>query len=221
MIKAGDKVVCVEADEQFDDFAGEVNKVYTVKRAIGTTSLDLEKTEEKRRHTGVSASRFKLYKKEKAMPKFKVGDRVKLVKNEYGSSNTLGFVGYITEVSYNSSKQCYVYRVAATPEDISLNSNWSYDSDLEAYPEIVYEDEWRLNTGAVEIPDDADKAWNSDKTSIVAFRYVKKPKVEKHTRFVKRQFNEFFLENSSKYAKAKLTFTTTDGELTDIQWEKL
>lgn len=158
------------------------------------------------------------------MAKFKVGDRVKLVNNFYHSINKVGFIGYVVQVDRDTHRKCPIYRVAAEPRDISLDGNWSVETDLVACSEIVYEDEWHLNTGAVIIPDDADKAWNSDKTSVVAFRYVKKPKVIVKEQFLSRTsdgigFNLFHGKYDTSIAK--LTFTTTDGELTDIQWEKI
>jgi hypothetical protein len=158
------------------------------------------------------------------MTTFKVGDRVKLVNNSYHSVNKVGFIGYVVQVDRDTHRKCPIYRVAAKPGHISDDGNWSIEHDLVACPEVVYEDEWHLNTGAVEIPDDADKAWNSDKTSVVAFRYVKKPEVVVKEQFLSRTFDGIgFNVFHGKYntSIAKLTFTTTDGELTDIQWEKL
>lgn len=207
--KPGDKVICTSPGKE--GFVGVVGHIYRVKNVSKTgTWLDLEVSGDSGNHWGVSLDRFKLYEgKGSTMAKFKVGDRVKLVKNTCDSMHKVGFVGYVTE-----------YRKAENSD----YGNWSYETDLVAFPEVQYEDEWHLNTGAVDIPDDADKAWNSDKTSVVAFRYVKKPKI-----VVKEQFlntasdgNGFILShNKYKATVAKVTLTTTDGELTDIQWEKI
>jgi hypothetical protein len=87
---------------------------------------------------------------------------------------------------------------------------------------VEYEDKWHLNDGSVEIPEDAEKLMNPEGTSVVAYRLVKKPEVKTFIRFVCPQPRGYMIE-SYKYPDtiAKLTFITTDGELTDIQWEKI
>jgi hypothetical protein len=98
---------------------------------------------------------------------------------------------------------------------------------VEKEDKVKYEDKWNLNDGSVEIPDDAEKLMNPEGTSVVAFRYVKKPKVVIHVRHVIQELgcvNEPYYTTSngkSSNAVAKLTFITTDGELTDIQWERV
>lgn len=88
---------------------------------------------------------------------------------------------------------------------------------------MQYEDKWHLNDGSVEIPDDADKLMNPEGTSVVAFRYRKKPKVNTEHRYVSvsskgKIFN--YLEHHSS-AKVKVTYTVTEGEITDVTWEKI
>jgi hypothetical protein len=87
---------------------------------------------------------------------------------------------------------------------------------------VGYEDKWHLNDGSVEIPEGAEKLMNPEGTSVVAYRLVKKPDVKTFIRFVCPDPRGYMIE-SYKYhdAIAKLTFITTDGELTDIQWEKI
>ena len=98
---------------------------------------------------------------------------------------------------------------------------------LELDKMVKYEDKWHLNDGSVDIPDDAEKLMNPEGTSVVAFRYVKKPKVVIHVRHVIQELdyvNEPYYTTSngkSSNAVAKLTFIATNGELTDIQWERV
>jgi hypothetical protein len=87
---------------------------------------------------------------------------------------------------------------------------------------VEYEDKWHLNDGSAEIPEDAEKLMNPEGTSVVAYRLVKKPLVVVQEQYAYQTAVGFILQNGQyTRATAKLTFTTTDGELTDIQWEKL
>jgi hypothetical protein len=87
---------------------------------------------------------------------------------------------------------------------------------------VEYEDKWHLNDGSVEIPEDAEKLMNPEGTSVVAYRLVKKPEVKTFIRFVCPNPRGYMIERNKYHNTiAKLTFITTDGELTDIQWEKI
>ena len=89
------------------------------------------------------------------MGDFKVGDKVKVVK-QY-QKYKLGEVGTITSI-FNS-----YYRINGD----------GYGAPAYYFKKVddLYEDQWHLNDGKVEIPDDADKLEKDG--SVVAFRYRK------------------------------------------------
>jgi hypothetical protein len=99
-------------------------------------------------------------------------------------------------------------------------------SALELDKMVKYEDKWRLNDGSVDIPDDAEKLMNPEGTSVVAFRYVKEPNVVVQTKYFYGGIGKFYATETlqdSSYTKShtKIDLIFTDGELTDIKWEKL
>lgn len=98
--------------------------------------------------------------------KFKVGDKVKVIKNESLSINRVGDIGVVTEIWQKGD--C---KVTVAGKDNW--ANWHKQSDLELYEEVEYEDQWHLNDGKVTIPDDADKLEKDG--SVVAFRKRKQP----------------------------------------------
>lgn len=209
--KVGDVVECIEASSI--GFVGIVGETYTVSRTDGC-SLWFKGYPQGQGH-GSSSSRFKLKEGEKKM-KFKVGDKVRLTGNREESCNPIGFVGYVRETSI----KCY--RVTSTMSGSVGLGNWSHVGDLELVDTPVYEDEWQLNRGQ-DIPDDAEKLMNPDGTSVVAFRYVKKPKVHTATRYVSvsNSKNVLHYQEKNDSAKVKVTYILTDGEITDVQWEKI
>jgi hypothetical protein len=87
---------------------------------------------------------------------------------------------------------------------------------------VEYEDKWHLNDGSVEIPEDAEKLMNPEGTSVVAFRYVKEPKVTTQVKYFHGRPGEYYTsEFVYKESHTKVTLVFTEGELTDIQWEKM
>lgn len=105
------------------------------------------------------------------MTTFKVGDRVKLVNNSYYSVNEVGFIGHVVQVDRDTHRKCPIYLVAAKPGDIIPDGNWSVETDLVAYPEMVYEDDLMYNDldelaeGLVERFSEVPKEdWGSDPT---------------------------------------------------------
>lgn len=72
---------------------------------------------------------------------FKVGDKVKLIKNECGSENKVGDVGYIVEIDdyyYGLDGSPITYKVDV--DDGADDCNWSFETDLEfIYSENVYQ----------------------------------------------------------------------------------
>ena len=89
------------------------------------------------------------------MDNFKVGDKVEVVK-EYDNYK-VGEVGTVTSIGWSSNS---FYRI-----------NGDVDGALaECFKKVndLYEDQWHLNDGKVEIPDDADKLEKDG--SVVAFR---------------------------------------------------
>lgn len=90
------------------------------------------------------------------MTKFKVGDRVEVV--EGYDEHKVGEVGTITS---NSEDDNPFYRIN--------NDKWGATAKhFKKVVDSLYEDQWHLNDGKVEIPDDADKLEKDG--SVVAFR---------------------------------------------------
>ena len=87
------------------------------------------------------------------MDKFKIGDKVEVVK-EYGGYE-VGEVGTITSI-----KNTY-YRINGDEYGVLHHYFKKVEDNL-------YEDQWHLNDGKVTIPDDADKLEKDG--SVVAFR---------------------------------------------------
>ena len=92
------------------------------------------------------------------MEKFEVGDKVEVVKryNVY----KVGKVGTITSIRELNDDTIY-YRI----NDDRCGAPSYYFKKVE---DSLYEDQWHLNDGKVEIPDDADKLEKDG--SVVAFR---------------------------------------------------
>ena len=87
------------------------------------------------------------------MGKFKIGDKVEVIKayNNY----KVGEVGTITSIN-----NCPLYRING--------DGWGAPDDFFKKVNDLYEDQWHLNDGKVEIPDDADKLEKDG--SVVSFR---------------------------------------------------
>ena len=102
--------------------------------------------------------------------KFKVGDKVKIIENKSSSINKVGDIGIITHKDVNN----IIYEVTVAHR--KNFANWHTESDLEIYEEVEYEDQWHLNDGKVEIPDDADKLEKDG--FVVAFRKRKVKELE-------------------------------------------
>lgn len=87
------------------------------------------------------------------MDKFKIGDKVEVVEkyNEY----KVGEVGIVTSINHT------YYRINGD----TWGALGHYFKKVE---DIIYEDQWHLNDGKVEIPYDADKLEKDG--SVVAFR---------------------------------------------------
>ena len=90
------------------------------------------------------------------MDKFKIGDKVEVVRS-YGI-HKLGDVRTITSISGHSNP---FYR-------INGDKAGATDDYFKKVEDIIYEDQWYLNDGKVEIPGDADKLEKDG--SVVAFR---------------------------------------------------
>lgn len=104
--------------------------------------------------------------KEKDMTEFKVGDKVKVTKRSgYFGVHSL-VVGDIYEISSKHSENGF--RLKATGSGKNTDKNYVHKGEIELYTEDMFEDEWHLNDGKVEIPDDADKLEKNG--SVVAFR---------------------------------------------------
>lgn len=207
--KIGDTVECVE--ESAAGFVGIVGKTYTVldvshgKHFVTTD----DPYGEFRRASGQKSERYKLVERKKDITAFKPGDKVKKVDGTAFSNG----MRTVTVYSVDSTDWCWLKET-----DTKMRV-----SKLELVKPIQYEDKWNLNDGSVEIPDDAEKLMNPEGTSVVAFRYVKKPVVETYTRYVEAGWSSTYTTTEGRYTDsiAKLTFITTDGELTDVKWERI
>ena len=91
------------------------------------------------------------------MGKFKIGDKVEVIKayNNY----KVGEVGTITSIIADFDN-CPLCRING--------DGWGAPDDFFKKVNDLYEDQWHLNDGKVEIPDDADKLEKDG--SVVAFR---------------------------------------------------
>lgn len=90
------------------------------------------------------------------MAEFKVGDKVEVI--ERYSNYKVGDVGIITCIHEYYGTYCRIN-----------GDNWGASTDYFKKVEgDLYEDQWYLNDGKVEIPDDADKLEKDG--SVVAFR---------------------------------------------------
>ena len=92
------------------------------------------------------------------MEKFKVGDKVEVV--EVYDNYKVGEVGTITSINEHFGN-CPLYRINGDDRGASAYRFKKVEDSL-------YEDQWHLNDGKVEIPGDADKLEKSG--SVVAFR---------------------------------------------------
>lgn len=152
--KIGDRVVFVEAIG--NHFVGDLATITSINHDGPYYRVDGEVT-------GNTEEYIKLVEDGQM---FKIGDKVKIVKNTSNSINTVGDVGVITEF-HSSNKEC----VRVTVEGNTNYGNFHKFEDLEKVVEVEYEDQWHLNDGKVTIPDDADKLEKDG--SVVAFRKVK------------------------------------------------
>ncbi len=92
------------------------------------------------------------------MSKFKVGDVVRY-KDWYALTGETHTVVSLDPCGFEGAR--------------FSNGGWGYDKELELVePTPEYEDEWHLNDGKVDIPEDADTLEKDG--SVVAFRKVKK-----------------------------------------------
>jgi hypothetical protein len=158
---------------------------------------------------------------------FKVGDIVTCIKEDY-LDNYVGSLGNKYEVLGVGRQGLYLRPLSKELRKLRNDGVSPLRFKLvEKEDKVKYEDKWNLNDGSVEIPDDAEKLMNPEGTSVVAFRYVKKPKVMIHVRYVIQELNHsnepYYTTSNGKSsnAVAKLTFIATNGELTDIQWERV
>ena len=87
------------------------------------------------------------------MQEFKIGDKVEVVKKY--DDHKVGELGNITSIN------CIYYRINGDKDGASADF-------FKKLGDSLYEDQWHLNDGKVEIPDDADKLEKDG--SVVAFR---------------------------------------------------
>ena len=101
------------------------------------------------------------------MDKFKIGDKVKVIRRTgYFGPHGLN-IGGVYEIgeTYLSNG----YRLKAVGSSKSNAANFVHEEEIEMYEQKSdFEDQWHLNDGKVEIPDDADKLEKDG--SVVAFR---------------------------------------------------
>ena len=92
------------------------------------------------------------------MEKFKIGDKVEVV--EVYDKYKVGEVGTITSINEHFGN-CLLYRINGDDRGAPVYRFKKVEDSL-------YEDQWHLNDGKVEIPGDADKLEKDG--SVVAFR---------------------------------------------------
>ena len=153
--KSGDTVVCTATDNQ------RICKVVDT-HTLEENCYGISKSS-KNSYNGLFGE-WKL--KEKNMRKFKIGDKVKVIKRS-------GFFGYhdlemggIYEISETYGLNGYHLKAVGSSK--STSASFVHKGEIELYSEDMFEDQWHLNDGKVEIPDDADKLEKNG--SVVAFR---------------------------------------------------
>lgn len=101
------------------------------------------------------------------MKKFKVGDKVKVIKRtKFFGPHRLDIGGVYEIMAEHKSDG---FRLKSTGEAKDNSSNFVHEEEIEMYVEKPeFEDQWHLNDGKVTIPDDADKLEKDG--SVVAFR---------------------------------------------------
>lgn len=104
------------------------------------------------------------------MSKFKVGDKVKVIKQtRFFGPHGLD-IGGVYEIT--AEHESDGFRLKSIGEAKDSSSNYVHKEEIEMYVEKPeFEDQWHLNDGKVEIPHDADKLEKDG--SVVAFRYRK------------------------------------------------
>ena len=96
------------------------------------------------------------------MDKFKVGDKVKVTERS-GCFGPHGLeIGKVYEISEEYLSNGFRLKAGSNIQ------NFVHEGEIELCKENVFEDQWYLNDGKVEIPDDADKLEKDG--SVVAFR---------------------------------------------------
>ena len=96
------------------------------------------------------------------MDKFKVGDKVKVTERS-GFFGPHGLeIGKVYEISEEYLSNGFRLKAGSNIQ------NFVHGGEIELCKENVFEDQWYLNDGKVEIPDDADKLEKDG--SVVAFR---------------------------------------------------
>lgn len=145
------------------------------------------------------------------MTKFKVGDVVRCVE----TAKIFPFVGVVGEVYLVQE----VDSKGVTIKDIRGNSFERFE--LVSRADVQYEDKWHLNDGSKEVPDDAEKLYNPEGTSVVAYRLVKKPVVREFVRYTSSKTEYRSSPNEATYHTHKITYVEVDGELTEVLWEKV
>ena len=101
-------------------------------------------------------------KRSEEMDKFKVGDKVKVTERS-GFFGPHGLeIGKVYEISEEYLSNGFRLKAGSNIQ------NFVHEGEIELCKENVFEDQWYLNDGKVEIPDDADKLEKDG--SVVAFR---------------------------------------------------
>jgi uncharacterized protein YodC (DUF2158 family) len=202
--KVGDIVECIENSHL--GFPGFVGQRFTVSKTI-SGGLNFEGYSQELDES-CDPHRFKLVERKMKEYQFKRDDKVKKKSGETFSNGK-----EVVTVDRVDSYERVWFKETGTNMEASA---------LELDKMVKYEDKWRLNDGSVDIPDDAEKLMNPEGTSVVAFRYVKEPNVVVQTKYFYGQMGKFYTTDIAQdQTHTKIDLIFTDGELTDIQWEKL
>ena len=100
------------------------------------------------------------------MTEFKIGDKVRVIKctGHFGSHGLE--IGGIYKISDKHGENGFMLKPGGSSKHSS--KNYVHRDEIELCTEGMFEDQWHLNDGKVEIPDDADKLEKDG--SVVAFR---------------------------------------------------
>lgn len=155
------------------------------------------------------------------MDMFKAGDKVRCI--ETSSMGFAGIIGKIYTVKDTYGHSSYGYTIDLEKTDFDSGYHGGCEAcRFELVNAVEYEDEWHLNTGKESIPDDAEKLYNPEGTSVVAYRLRKQPNVHIQSKYFSGPPKKYVTWGgcgSDRHTRIDLIFV--DDVLTDVKWEKI